>query len=220
MPVDLYSMAPSAPCRSVLMTAKALGVDVNVKPVNLFAGEHMTPEFLKLNPQHNVPTIDDDGFVLNESRAICTYLVRKYGKDDSLYPKDVQKRALVDQRLYFDMGSFYDKFAKVYYPIMFGGATKLDEKAQGEFKSATEFLNLFLEKTKYAAGDQLTLADICLMSSASTMEEGVDNVFSSYPNITSWMQRCKEEIPGYEECNAPGAAEFGKMLKGGLAKLQ
>lgn len=117
MPVDLYSMAPSAPCRSVLMTAKALGVDVNVKPVNLFAGEHMTPEFLKLNPQHNVPTIDDDGFVLNESRAICTYLVRKYGKDDSLYPKDVQKRALVDQRLYFDMGSFYDKFAKVYVSI-------------------------------------------------------------------------------------------------------
>merc|ERR1711911_17935 len=105
MPVDLYSMAPSAPCRSVLMTAKALGVDVNVKPVNLFAGEHMTPEFLKLNPQHNVPTIDDDGFVLNESRAICTYLVRKYGKDDSLYPKDVQKRALVDQRLYFDMAA-------------------------------------------------------------------------------------------------------------------
>lgn len=54
----------------------------------------------------------------------------------------------------------------------------------------------------------------------SNDQEGVDNVFSSYPNITSWMQRCKEEIPGYEECNAPGAAEFGKMLKGGLAKLQ
>lgn len=43
-----------------------------------------------------------------------TYLANKYGKDDSLYPKDPQKRAIVDQRLYFDGGSLYQSFADCY----------------------------------------------------------------------------------------------------------
>ena len=114
MPIDLYYMDVSAPCRAVKMTAKILGVELNMKMTNLMAGEHMKPEFLAINPQHNVPTIDDDGFYLNESKAICGYLVNKYGKDDTLYPKDPKVRALVDQRLYFDMGVLYQRFGLVY----------------------------------------------------------------------------------------------------------
>lgn len=117
MPIDLYYMDISAPCRSVMMTAKMVGVDLNLKKTDLMAGEQMKPEFIKMNPQHNVPTIDDEGFYLNESRAICSYLVNKYGKDDTLYPKDAKTRALVDQRLYFDMGVFYHRFGLVYVSI-------------------------------------------------------------------------------------------------------
>lgn len=60
-----------------------------------------------MNPQHTIPTLDDDGFVLWDSHAIAAYLVGKYGKDDSLYPKDLQKRALVDQRLHFESGIIF-----------------------------------------------------------------------------------------------------------------
>merc|ERR1712071_23326 len=88
MSIDLYHMDASAPCRSVRLTAKMLGVELNLKVLNLMAGEQMAPEFIKINPQHNIPTMVDDGFAMNESRAICGYLVQKYGKDDSLYPKD------------------------------------------------------------------------------------------------------------------------------------
>ena len=114
MSIDLYHMDASAPCRSVRLTAKMVGVELNLKVINLPAGEHLKPEFVKINPQHNIPTIVDDDFVLNESRAICGYLVHKYAKDDTLYPKDPKVRALVDQRLYFDMGVFYQSFGKVY----------------------------------------------------------------------------------------------------------
>ena len=58
-----------------------------------------------MNPQHTIPCMKDGDFCLNESRAIATYLITKYGKDDKLYPKDVVTRAIVDQRLYFDMGN-------------------------------------------------------------------------------------------------------------------
>ena len=104
---QVYGMSLSAPCRIVNMTAECLGLDYEFKVVDLMAGEHMKPEFLAMNPQHNIPTMKDGDFVMNESRAIAAYLVNKYGADDKLYPKDAEIRARVDQRLYFDMGVFY-----------------------------------------------------------------------------------------------------------------
>ncbi|PSN32394.1 hypothetical protein C0J52_20855 [Blattella germanica] len=47
MTIDFYYLPGSAPCRSVLLAAKAFGVDLNLKVTNLMAGEHLTPEFLK-----------------------------------------------------------------------------------------------------------------------------------------------------------------------------
>lgn len=41
------------------------------------------------------------------SRAILAYLVSSYAKDDTLYPQDVRMRALVDQRVQFDLGTLY-----------------------------------------------------------------------------------------------------------------
>ena len=62
-----------------------------------------------MNPQHTVPTlVEDDGFVLWESHAIMPYLVDKYGKeDDPLYPKDLRKRATINQRLHFNNGVLF-----------------------------------------------------------------------------------------------------------------
>lgn len=48
MGIDFYYVPGSAPCRAVRMTAKAVGVDLNLKLTNLMAGEHLTPEYLKV----------------------------------------------------------------------------------------------------------------------------------------------------------------------------
>lgn len=49
-----------------------------------------------------MPTLVDGNYVLWDSHAITAYLVDKYGKDDTLYPKDLQKRGTVNQRLHLD----------------------------------------------------------------------------------------------------------------------
>jgi hypothetical protein len=48
MTIDLYYLPASAPCRSVLLAARAFGVDLNLKLTNLMEGAHLTPEFLKV----------------------------------------------------------------------------------------------------------------------------------------------------------------------------
>ena len=102
MPLTLYFYYGSPPSRGVLLLLRKLKLDFNLKIVDFGAGEHLSEEFLKLNPLHQVPVLVDGDFILTESRAILAYLVGKYDQNSSLYPSDVLKRAKVDERLYYD----------------------------------------------------------------------------------------------------------------------
>lgn len=46
---DFYIYPGSAPCSAVQMTAKAVGVELNIKIVDLVDGEQFKPEFLKVS---------------------------------------------------------------------------------------------------------------------------------------------------------------------------
>jgi glutathione S-transferase len=143
-----------------------------------------------------------------ESRAICTYLIEKSGKD-SLYPKDPKQRAVVNQRLYFDMGTLYQKFADYYYPQIFAKAPADPEKFKA-METALGFFNTFLEGNKYAAGDELTVADISLVATISSYDvAGFD--LSKFPNVNKWYSLCKETVPGYS-INQAGLEEFKKFF--------
>lgn len=209
MGIDFYYLPGSAPCRAVQMTAKAVKVDLNNKLLDLMAGEHLKPEFVKINPQHTIPTIDDNGYSLWESRAIQIYLVEKYGKDETLYPKDVQKRGLIHQRMYFDMGTLYQRFADYWYPQLFAKQPANPENMK-KMDEAMEFLNTFLNGQKWAVGDHMTIADISLAATVSTYE--VANYdFSKYPNVQKWFAQCKSSMPGYD-INQAGCNEFKKYF--------
>lgn len=51
MTIDFYYVPGSAPCRAVQLAAAQLGVPLNLKHTDLMKGEHLTPEFLKVNIQ-------------------------------------------------------------------------------------------------------------------------------------------------------------------------
>ncbi|XP_043259166.1 glutathione S-transferase 1-1-like isoform X2 [Colletes gigas] len=211
MPIDFYQLPGSAPCRAVALTAAAIGVPLNYKEMDLMSGQHLKPEFLKINPQHTIPTIDDNGFSLWESRAIMTYLAEQYGKNDSLYPKDPKKRAVVNQRLYFDACTLYKALADYYYPILFAKTPKDQEKYNG-IATALGFLEKFLEGHDYVAGSNLTLADLTIVATVSTFE-ALNYDLSSFKNINRWYAKMKSEVPKYEECNNKGAKIFKAMTE-------
>ncbi|XP_043678379.1 uncharacterized protein LOC122633947 [Vespula pensylvanica] len=210
MPVDLYQTVGSAPCSAVRLTAAAVGVSLNLKDTNLMVGEHLKPEFLKMNPQHTIPTINDNGFYLWESRAIMGYLVDQYGKNDSLYPKDAKKRAVVNQRLFFDANVLYQSFADYYYPMIFAGAPKDLTKFE-KIEKALEFLDKFLENENYVAGKNMTIADHSITTTISNFEL-MDYDLSKFTNITKWYKRMKSEIVKYDEIRVESIKAFKALM--------
>ncbi|ALC46045.1 GstD2 [Drosophila busckii] len=170
----------------------------------------MTPEFIKINPQHTIPTLDDNGFSVWESRAILIYLVEQYGKNDALYPQDPKLRAVVNQRLYFDMGTLYQSFADYYYPQYISLAPANPEHFK-KIETAFGFLDTFLEGQQYVAGNQLTIADLAILASVSTFE-AMDFKLDNYPNVAKWYAHAKKVAPGWAE-NEEGLVDFKSAMK-------
>lgn len=131
-----------------------------------------------MNPQHCVPTIVDDGFVLWESRAIYAYLANAYDKTGKLYPADPKKRAKVDQKLHFDIGTLYQRLVKLYK----ASADVVNEPVEG-----LDLLEGDLGRHQFAAGDTLTIADYAIAASVACFDAaGIE--IDNYPNISRWMK--------------------------------
>ncbi|KRT84952.1 Glutathione S-transferase [Oryctes borbonicus] len=196
MALTLYSTEISPPCRAVLMTSKALGLSLNVKEYNLLKGGHLTPEFLKLNPQHTVPTLEDGEVVLTNSHAISIYLVEKYGQDDTLYPKDIVTRALINQRLFFDEGTVFSVLYETmrYTVVRNVGEEKhrIPELNKVKAKVAYEFLEAFLESGAWVAGGTApTIADLHLATTVTTLDVLIPFEQNKHPNILRWLEKCR-----------------------------
>ncbi|XP_065073075.1 glutathione S-transferase 1-1-like [Ochlerotatus camptorhynchus] len=207
MALDLYHMPASAPCQSVRLLAKAMKLQLNLIHLDLSKEEHMKPQFLKLNPQHVIPTLVDNDFVLWESRAILIYLCEKYGKNDKFYPRDPKKRAVINQRLYFDLGTLYDRFADCYYPLVFEGQ-KFDEENFKKLEEAFGFLEIYLGQNTYVAGDKITIADFSILASITTMKVCAEIDFSKYGNIERWYAQLAEEVADHDDVCVQGALGF------------
>ncbi|KAF2901363.1 hypothetical protein ILUMI_04821 [Ignelater luminosus] len=191
MAPKLYMFDGSPAVRAVLITAKALGIELDLHRIDYLKQEHLSPEFLKLNPQHTVPTLDDNGFAFWDSHAINVYLVTKYGKDDSLYPKDFFKRSVVDQRLHFDSGVAYTLLAAVDLPYFRKEMTEVPNHLIQEINGAYQILEKFLEGHQWIAGDTVTIADFSLVPTITSLDYHVKVDPKIYPKVTGWLERAQ-----------------------------
>jgi glutathione S-transferase len=166
--LTLYFAAGSPPARACLLLLRNLGLDVKVKAVDLAGGEQKTDEFTKINPVGLVPVLVDGDFVLSESRAILAYLVNSRKPGSSLYPSDPKKRALVDQRLYYDATTLFLKLTSLVRPIIFGGQKTISQESIDNITNVLTVLEGFLENNAYFAGDELTIADFSILTTITT----------------------------------------------------
>jgi glutathione S-transferase len=97
----LYYNPLSGNSRRARLAALVLGTEVELSLVDLPKGEQRQPPHLQRNPNGRVPVLDDDGFLLWESRAIAQYLADRT-PGQTLYPENARARADVNRWLFWD----------------------------------------------------------------------------------------------------------------------
>ncbi|KAH8237434.1 hypothetical protein KR038_011714 [Drosophila bunnanda] len=217
----LYYAPRSPPCRAVLLTAAALNLELDLRTVNVKAGEHKSSEFLKLNPQHTIPVLDDNGTIVSDSHIICSYLADKYGPqgDDSLYPKDPVQRRLVDARLYFDCGHLFPRIRFIVEPVIYFGVGEVPEDRVAYVQKAYDGLESCLASGPYLTGDKLTIADLSCIASVSTAEAFAPIEADQFPKLKEWVKRL-QALPYYQKTNQEGLDMLVGLVKGLLAERQ
>ncbi|KDQ25500.1 hypothetical protein PLEOSDRAFT_1113463 [Pleurotus ostreatus PC15] len=194
MVLKLYGSPVSTCTKRVATVLIELNVPFELVPIDLRKGEQKTPQYLEKQPFGKVPYIDDDGFILYESRAISRYLATKYsGQGTQLIPKDLQAWAKFEQAASVEICNF-DPYAsgvviENYFKPIFG---QTPDEAQA--KDLTEKLNanldtydLILSKQKFLGGDEFTLADLFHLPFGALLPPSGVNALQERPNVNRWF---------------------------------
>mmetsp|Transcript_30188 Transcript_30188/g.76674 ORF Transcript_30188/g.76674 Transcript_30188/m.76674 type:complete len:490 (+) Transcript_30188:80-1549(+) len=156
----IHGVPASANCMGPLLLGKDAGA-AELENCDLMSGAHMKPEFIKKNPFHQVPVLEEaDGFALGESNAILRYLAAKYAPE--LYPADPKTRARINFALDVCGDTLYSKWLLVVCPVQgFRGPHEDLKKARDDLKTVMDaFATTFVGKSgKFICGDKLTIAD-------------------------------------------------------------
>lgn len=211
-PLKLYYNDLSPPVRAVLLTAKALKVELELQEVDIYSKDGFSEEFLKVNPQHTVPTIVDEDLILCDSRGIIEHLVEKYGSDDTLYPKEPEQKALVEEKLDFDNDILHPRVQDVIHSIVVENEKEIATEKISAITEAYKLLDKFLQGRTYLTGDNLTVADLCCVATVSTATVITPISTEKYPNLSTWYRHCKN-LPYYEEANGVGLNKLDALVE-------
>ena len=210
--LEIYGTPFSLPTNKVRYVANALELEYEFKIVDLTKGEHKAEAYVnKLHPAGKVPAINDNGFILFESNAICKYLAQKAGS--SLYPLELTRHAIVNEWMDFSSLHIGNAMVKVFFNTIVAPLFGMDVDSQSE-QDGRSFLDNFLpvvdkqlQKNQHLAGDELSLADFNLLAILDPAElVAVD--LSPYRQLAAWRQRLKQ-ADFYQKC----FADYSELVK-------
>ena len=171
-------------------------------------GKTTTPEFLEKYPAHLTPMLEEAGLPkgsLGESCAIMQYLCNKHGLDQ-FYPRDPGQRAMVDNAMFYLIGTFYPLLTRATYPTLgfaqypgevgtSGADDELKAKAQRDAEAALaeplDVFRFFMNGKPFIGGDNPSIADFRL---AATLEflRAIDYEFPAWAE--EYMSRMEETV--------------------------
>ena len=194
--IDLYT-APTPNGHKASCTLEELGIEYNVKGVDISSGDQHSPEFRALNPNGRIPVIVDranDDFAVFESGAIMIYLAEQAG---TLLPTDIKGRSRVIQWLMFQMGGIGPMMgqANVFYRYFPEKIDAAISRYQNEGRRLFEVLDTRLAESEWLA-DDYSIADIANWCWVRTYKwSGISR--DGLENLDRWLAVMKEK-PGLQ----------------------
>jgi glutathione S-transferase len=205
--MKLHMHPISSTSRPVMLLIEIAAIPVDQVVVDLMKGEHQGPAFSALNPNRQVPVLEDDGFVMTESSAIMKYLADK--ANSPLYPKDLKQRARVNERMDWFNTNFYRDWAyNMIYPQLFPHHKRAtDEHTNatiewGKSRSAAALKLLdesLLGSNEFVCGSTMTIADL-FGAQFVCLGDVVRTDYSRYPNVKRWIAKMKA-LPAWKKVN-------------------
>ena len=181
--VRIHHFAKSGHAHRALVFAKLAGIAHEVVPVDLGAGAHKSLNFLAMNPNGQVPVLEDGEVVVSDSNAILVYLARTYAPD--WIPSTAVGEANVQRWLTLAAGEIAFGSCAARLITVFGATLEPDFAAATAAK-AMQKLEQGLEGRDWLVGDRPTIADVATYSYTAHAPEG--NVsLDPYPNVRSWL---------------------------------
>ncbi|KAF8494034.1 glutathione S-transferase [Gautieria morchelliformis] len=195
MVLKLYGSANSTCTKRVATVFHEKKVPFEFIEVDVMKGASKTPEYLARQPFGQVPYLDDDGFILYESRAICKYIDEKFpNQGTTLVPREAKAKALFEQAASIESSNFdvyaspavFEKVFKPYLNLTPDQAAfdaliaKLDAKLQA--------YDAILGKQKYLAGNELTMADLFHLPYGTLVGFAGSDVMTRKPNVARWWK--------------------------------
>ena len=189
----LYDYFRSSCSYRVRIALNLKEISYDVIPVSLLNHENNEPTYLEMNPQGLVPTWQDDTIILGQSLAILEYLDEAYPTTTPLLPKNLMMRAKARQLsniIACDMHPLNNLRVKEYL---------LDAGFSNEafmrwyhhwLKEGFDCLELMVSNGPYCLGDELTIADICLIPQIYNAKR-FNFDLSIYPKVMNIYHHCQ-----------------------------
>ena len=217
MTLDVYLDPITINCRKVLAGLDLLNAPYEYKHVDYFKGEQKSDWFTKINPVQTIPASIDGDLIITESNAIMQYAADVNGPS-SAYPADLKKRAEVNKWLFFESNGWFGTcyvylVENVVKPLLKAEPDQsVTDKEAPKFNKLAKVLDDQLGRTKFLAGDDVTIADIA-MASPMHLWKASKLPLDQYPNLKRWMTESIETLPCWQKTQ--GAVE--KALLPGTA---
>lgn len=201
----LYDYLPSANGYKVRLLLSWLGRPYELVPVDIFAGESRTEDFLRnKNPDGRIPVLEPEpGRFLAESNAILLFLA----EGTPLLPEDAFERAQVHQWLFFEQNSLEPNVGTARFWHLTGRAPRHPEAFRMRVERGQEALGALdrhLRGRTFLVGERPTVADIALYAYSHVAPEGGFDL-EGCPALSAWLERVKAR-PGHIGALAPYTA--------------
>lgn len=187
--IDLYAAGTSNGMRARIALEEC-GLKYNWHPIDLMKGEHKSAQFLALNPNGQIPVIiDSEGpggekITLTQSSAIMVYCAEKVGK---FMPKDAARRAAMWEAYMSASTDITPLFGAVNSVIRSQEPhAPTAERFKAQLKGYFQVWDARLAKRKYAAGDEVTIADFSLYAGYWRTKGAIGELVEGMPNLARW----------------------------------